>query len=82
VSRLVGPRVGDAELTEALAILDTTQPRHVSRRYGVDRSRVRTVPGGAAILAQVYAVLGVPLHVCSGGIREGAVLATTAAAAA
>lgn len=82
VRRLVGPWLGDAELTEALRILDTTSPRDVSRRYGVDRSRARILPGGAAILAQVHTLLDTPLHVCSGGIREGAVLATAAAAAA
>jgi exopolyphosphatase/guanosine-5'-triphosphate,3'-diphosphate pyrophosphatase len=82
VRRLVGPWLGEAELTEALRILDTTSPRDVARRYGVDRSRARILPGGAAILAQVHTLLGTPLHVCSGGIREGAVLATVAAAAA
>jgi exopolyphosphatase/guanosine-5'-triphosphate,3'-diphosphate pyrophosphatase len=82
VRRLVGPWLGEAELAEALRILDTTAPRDISRRYGVDRARAGTLPGGAAILAQVQTVLGAPLHVCSGGIREGAVLATSAAAAA
>jgi exopolyphosphatase / guanosine-5'-triphosphate,3'-diphosphate pyrophosphatase len=82
VRRLVGPWLGDAELTEALRILDTTAPRDVSRRFGVDRSRARILPAGAAIIAQVHTLLDVPLHVCSGGIREGAVLATAAAAAA
>jgi exopolyphosphatase/pppGpp-phosphohydrolase len=82
VSRLVGPWLGEAELTEALRILDACAPRGVSRRYGVERSRARTLPGGAAILAQVQTLLDAPLHVCSGGIREGAVLATSAAAAA
>jgi exopolyphosphatase/guanosine-5'-triphosphate,3'-diphosphate pyrophosphatase len=82
VRRLVGPWLGDTELTEALRILDTTAPRDVSRRFGVDRSRARILPSGAAILAQVHMLLDAPLHVCSGGIREGAVLATAAAAAA
>ena len=34
------------------------------------------MPAGVAILDRVHALLGVPMHVCSGGIREGAVLAT------
>jgi hypothetical protein len=34
------------------------------------------------ILAEVQRRLGVPLHVCDGGIREGAVLATVAELAA
>src|SRR3954469_14124334 len=82
VPRLVGPWLGEAKLAEALRILDRTAPRDLSRRYGVDRSRAGTLPGGAAILAQVQRLLDAPLHVCNGGIREGAVLATAAAAAA
>jgi exopolyphosphatase/guanosine-5'-triphosphate,3'-diphosphate pyrophosphatase len=80
--RLVGPWLGDAELTEALRIVETTDRRVISRRFGVHRSRARILPAGVAILAQVHELLGVPLHVCDGGIREGAVLATMAALAA
>jgi exopolyphosphatase / guanosine-5'-triphosphate,3'-diphosphate pyrophosphatase len=80
--RLVGPWLGDAELTEALRLVETTSPRAISRRFGVDRSRARILPAGVAILAQVHELLGVPLHVCDGGIREGAVLATMAELAA
>ena len=80
--RLVGPWLGDAEFAEALRLVDTTPPRTISRRFGVDRSRARILPAGVVILAQVHELLGVPLHVCDGGIREGAVLATVAALAA
>ncbi len=54
----------------------------VARRFGVDRARARILPAGVAILAEVQDRLGVPMHVCDGGIREGAVLATVAALAA
>jgi exopolyphosphatase/guanosine-5'-triphosphate,3'-diphosphate pyrophosphatase len=80
--RLVGSRLGGPELTEALRMVDAYTPRELSRRFGIDRSRAPIVPAGLAILERVHALLGVPLHVCSGGIREGAVLATAAARAA
>jgi exopolyphosphatase / guanosine-5'-triphosphate,3'-diphosphate pyrophosphatase len=80
--RLVGPWLGDAELKEALRLVDTTAPREIARRFGVDRARAEILPAGVAILAQVHELLGVPLHVCSGGIREGAVLASVAERAA
>jgi exopolyphosphatase/pppGpp-phosphohydrolase len=80
--RLVGPWLGDAELREALWLVETVEPRLIVRRFGVDRSRARILPAGVAILAQVHELLGVPLHVCGGGIREGAVLETMAALAA
>jgi exopolyphosphatase/guanosine-5'-triphosphate,3'-diphosphate pyrophosphatase len=80
--RLVGPWLGDAELAEALRLVATMPSRGLSKRFGIDRSRAPIVPAGVAILAEVQKLLGVPLHVCDGGIREGAVLATMAALAA
>jgi exopolyphosphatase / guanosine-5'-triphosphate,3'-diphosphate pyrophosphatase len=80
--RLVGPWLGEVELAEALRLLETKPPRDIMRAFGVDRARVRILPAGVVILAQVQELLGVPLHVCSGGIREGAVLETAAAKAA
>jgi exopolyphosphatase/guanosine-5'-triphosphate,3'-diphosphate pyrophosphatase len=79
--RLVGPWLGEAELGEALQIVRTKDGRTIARRYGVDRARTRILPAGVAILAEVQKRLGVPLHVCDGGIREGAVLASRALAA-
>jgi exopolyphosphatase / guanosine-5'-triphosphate,3'-diphosphate pyrophosphatase len=79
--RLVGPWLGEAELAEALRIVATKNDAAIVRRYGVDRARVRILPAGVAILAEVQQRLGAPLHVCDGGIREGAVLASQALAA-
>jgi exopolyphosphatase/pppGpp-phosphohydrolase len=50
--------------------------RDLGRRYDIDRSRAPIVPAGLALLTEIQALLGVPLHVCSGGIREGAALAS------
>jgi exopolyphosphatase/guanosine-5'-triphosphate,3'-diphosphate pyrophosphatase len=80
--RLVGPWLGDAELAEALRLVDTTAAREIARRFGVDRQRAPILPAGVAILAEVHNLLGVAMHVCSGGIREGAVLKTLATQAA
>jgi exopolyphosphatase/guanosine-5'-triphosphate,3'-diphosphate pyrophosphatase len=80
--RLVGAWLGEAELAEALRLVETRPARAISRRFGVDRARARILPAGVALLAEVQSRLGVPLHVCDGGIREGAVLATVAALAA
>jgi len=80
--RLVGEELGEAELAEALQIVDTMSPRSVARRFGVDRARAEILPAGIIVLAEVQRRLGVSLHVCSGGIREGAVLASAEALAA
>ena len=80
--RLVGEELGEAELAEALQIVDTISPREVARRFEVDRARAEILPAGIIVLAEVQRRLGVSLHVCSGGIREGAVLASAEALAA
>ena len=72
--RLVGHELGSSELAEALRIVETKSPRAISRRYGVHPARADILPAGVALLAEVQRLLGVPLTVCDGGIREGAVL--------
>src|SRR6266513_5082863 len=62
--RLVGAELGETELAEALRIVETTSPREVARRYGVDRARAEILPAGVILLAEVRRRLGVALHVC------------------
>ena len=80
--RLVGAELGEEELAEALRIVQKTSPREIARRFGVDRARADILPAGVVLLAEVQRKLGVPLHACAGGIREGAVLASLDALAA
>ncbi len=80
--RLVGAELGEEELAEALRLVETCPPREIARRFGVDRARADILPAGVVLLAEVQRRVGVPLHVCSGGIREGAVLASRDALAA
>jgi exopolyphosphatase/guanosine-5'-triphosphate,3'-diphosphate pyrophosphatase len=80
--RLVGAELGEEELAEALRLVETCPPREIGRRFGVDRARADILPAGVVLLAEVQRRVGVPLHVCSGGIREGAVLASRDALAA
>lgn len=82
VRRLVGPSLGSLELAEALRIVETKSPRAISRRFGVHPARAEILPAGVALLAEVQRLLGVPLHVCDGGIREGALLRYAALRAA
>lgn len=80
--RLVGEELGGKELAEAMRLVETCSPREIARRFGIDRARAEILPAGVILLAEVQRRLGVPLHVCSGGIREGAVLASLDALAA
>lgn len=74
--RLVGATLGEAQLAEAQALVERKSRRQLARRYGVDQARAEILPAGIVLLAEVQRKLGVPLHVCDGGIREGAVLAS------
>jgi exopolyphosphatase/guanosine-5'-triphosphate,3'-diphosphate pyrophosphatase len=80
--RLVGPKLGEADLAKALRLVETKSPRQIARRYGVDRARAEILPAGVVLLAEVQRRLGLSLRVCDGGIREGAVLASAATLAA
>jgi exopolyphosphatase/guanosine-5'-triphosphate,3'-diphosphate pyrophosphatase len=80
--RLVGSHLGADELAEALRLVEKESPRGIARRFGVDRARAHILPAGIVLLAEVQRRLGVPLHVCNGGIREGAVLESAAMRAA
>jgi exopolyphosphatase / guanosine-5'-triphosphate,3'-diphosphate pyrophosphatase len=80
--RLVGAELAEAELADALRIAETTSPREIARSFGVDRARAEILTAGVILLAEVQRRLGVTLHVCDGGIREGAVLASLDALAA
>ncbi len=80
--RLVGSWLGADELAEARRLVETKSQQAIARRYGVHRTRVRILPAGLALLTEVQGRLGVPLHVCDGGIREGALLAFAAELAA
>ena len=80
--RLVGAELGEAELAAALRLVEKNTPREIARRFGIDRARAEILPAGVILLGEVQRRLGVPLHVCGGGIREGAVLASLDALAA
>jgi exopolyphosphatase/guanosine-5'-triphosphate,3'-diphosphate pyrophosphatase len=80
--RLVGSHLGPVELAEALRLVEKESERAIARRFGVDRARAAILPAGIVLLAEVQQRLGVPLYVCNGGIREGAILESAAVRAA
>jgi exopolyphosphatase / guanosine-5'-triphosphate,3'-diphosphate pyrophosphatase len=80
--KLVGSHLGPDELAEALSIVEKESARTIVRRFNIDRLRVPILAAGIVVLTEVQRRLGVPLHVCNGGIREGAVLEFAAARAA
>lgn len=71
---LAGPRLDDRALERALHVLAHTSAADIAREYEIDVRRVKLLPAGIAILAEIAGLLGVPLHVARGGLREGVII--------
>jgi exopolyphosphatase/guanosine-5'-triphosphate,3'-diphosphate pyrophosphatase len=82
IAKLVGRRLGEGELEEALELLTARRAAKVARLHGIDVERARVLPAGALILAEVVRRLGVPLRLGRGGLREGVALSLLAEARA
>jgi exopolyphosphatase / guanosine-5'-triphosphate,3'-diphosphate pyrophosphatase len=71
---LAGPRLDDRALERALHLLAHAPCADVARDHEIDIRRVKLLPAGIAILAAIAGLLGVPLQVARGGLREGVIL--------
>jgi exopolyphosphatase/pppGpp-phosphohydrolase len=78
LKRIVGGRIGEAELEDALGQLASTPTAVLAGRYAIGEARARTLPAGTVILAALQQRLGTPLKVQRGGLREGALLTLAA----
>jgi exopolyphosphatase/guanosine-5'-triphosphate,3'-diphosphate pyrophosphatase len=72
--KLVGRSLGPDELEEATRILRRIPAEELGGRHGLDVWRARALPAGTAILAEIQALLHVPLEVGRAGLREGVLL--------
>jgi exopolyphosphatase/guanosine-5'-triphosphate,3'-diphosphate pyrophosphatase len=72
--RLVGSQLHAPALERGLCVLVREPAEAVARRYELDPRRVRLLPAGLLILEAAAEVLGCPLEVSSGGLREGLLL--------
>jgi exopolyphosphatase/guanosine-5'-triphosphate,3'-diphosphate pyrophosphatase len=72
--RLVGDVLEPATLAHALGVLAGAPAADVARRLDLDEERVRLLPAGILALAAAADVLGRPLLIGNGGLREGVVL--------
>jgi exopolyphosphatase/guanosine-5'-triphosphate,3'-diphosphate pyrophosphatase len=71
VRRLVGRSLGPEALADAIAICADAGPAGLVELYDIDPQRAPILAAGTVILAEVQALLGVPLDVARGGLREG-----------
>jgi exopolyphosphatase/guanosine-5'-triphosphate,3'-diphosphate pyrophosphatase len=77
---VLGPHLGRGELAAATSMLPMCPPEEIRSRFGVGKRRVPLLLAAAIILAEVQRRLAVPLTVCDGGVREGALVLEAARA--
>ena len=69
--RLVGRTLDERRLDRAIRLVSRQPSDRVARTYGIHVERARVLLAGALILHEAQQVLGVPLQVARGGLREG-----------
>jgi exopolyphosphatase / guanosine-5'-triphosphate,3'-diphosphate pyrophosphatase len=69
--RLVGRTLDERRLDRAIRLVARQPSDRIARAYGIHVERARVLLAGALILRETQIVLGVPLQVARGGLREG-----------
>ena len=72
--RLVGAVLEYETLERGIRVLSSDPAAEVARRFELDPTRVRILPTGVLLLEKVSDLLGTPLQIGKGGLREGVVL--------
>lgn len=72
--RLVGERLDEGAVGQALDALSTASAAEVAERFGLDARRVALLPAGLIVLEAGAVRLNRALEVGRGGLREGVVL--------
>jgi exopolyphosphatase/guanosine-5'-triphosphate,3'-diphosphate pyrophosphatase len=78
LQRVAGPLLDRDAFGRALALLASEQAAVVAHRFTLDVERVRLLPAGLLILQGVSELLGLPLQIGRGGVREGVLLEASA----
>ncbi|HET7049576.1 MAG TPA: hypothetical protein VFI54_15030 [Solirubrobacteraceae bacterium] len=69
-----GAVLDSAAFGRSLALLATERAAVIAARFGLDSERVRLLPAGLLILQGASELLGAPLQIARGGLREGVLL--------
>lgn len=72
--RLVGAMLEYETLERGIRVLCGDPAADVARRFELDPTRVRILPTGVLLLEKVSDLLGQPLQIGKGGLREGIIL--------
>jgi exopolyphosphatase / guanosine-5'-triphosphate,3'-diphosphate pyrophosphatase len=72
--RLLGAELGHETLERGIRVLCTTPIAEVAARFELDVERIRLLPAGILVLEAISDLLGLPLRIARGGLREGVLL--------
>jgi exopolyphosphatase/guanosine-5'-triphosphate,3'-diphosphate pyrophosphatase len=72
--RLVGAVLEYETLERGIRVLSGDPIDEVARRFELDPTRVRILPAGVLLLEKISEMLGQPLQIGKGGLREGVIL--------
>ncbi|HET7122404.1 MAG TPA: hypothetical protein VFI17_14275 [Solirubrobacterales bacterium] len=72
--RLVGAVLEYETLERGIRVLSSDPAAEVGRRFELDPTRVRILPTGVLLLEKLSELLGQPLQIGKGGLREGIIL--------
>jgi exopolyphosphatase / guanosine-5'-triphosphate,3'-diphosphate pyrophosphatase len=71
---LVGAVLEYETLERAVRVLTTDPIADVAKRFELDPTRVRILPSGVLLLEKLSELIGQPLQIGKGGLREGVIL--------
>jgi exopolyphosphatase / guanosine-5'-triphosphate,3'-diphosphate pyrophosphatase len=72
--RLLGAELVHETLERGIRVLCTTPIAEVAARFELDPERIRLLPAGILVLEAMSDLLGLPLRIARGGLREGVLL--------
>jgi exopolyphosphatase / guanosine-5'-triphosphate,3'-diphosphate pyrophosphatase len=72
--RMVGPLLDEESLARALRLLCASPSAQIARQFQLEATRARLLAAGALIFEAAMRLLGTPLWVGRGGIRQGVAL--------
>ena len=80
--RLVGAELSHETLERGIRILAEAPAAEVAERFDLAPERVELLPAGMVVLEELSDLLGLPLSIGNGGLREGVILSGVAEAQA
>jgi exopolyphosphatase / guanosine-5'-triphosphate,3'-diphosphate pyrophosphatase len=72
--RLLGAELSHETLERGIRVLSVTPIAEVAARFELDPERIRLLPAGILVLEAMSDLLGLPLRIARGGLREGVLL--------